>query len=191
MNAAGFTVFDTAVGPCGIVWGEAGIVGFELPGPSPEATRRRLAGRWPGAVQSVTPPEPVRKAIDGVARLLCGERVDLSDIVIDIIGLSAFEQRVLEVARTIPPGETLTYGQIAGRLGEAAAARAVGAALGRNPIPVIVPCHRVLAEGGKAGGFSAPGGLATKARLLSIERARTSDEPVLFDSLPIAVRPRR
>src|SRR5665213_41861 len=139
MNAAGFTVFDTAVGPCGIVWGEAGIVGFELPGPSPEATRRRLAGRWPGAVQSASPPEPVRTAINGVARLLGGERVDLSDIVIDIIGLSAFERRVLEVARTIPPGETLTYGQIAGRLGEAGAARAGGAAPASPRRPAIWP----------------------------------------------------
>jgi methylated-DNA-[protein]-cysteine S-methyltransferase len=85
-----------------------------------------------------------------------------------------FEQRVYEVARTIPAGQTLTYGQIATRLGDRLLARDVGQALGRNQFPIVVPCHRVLAASGKLGGFSAPGGVATKQRLLEIEQANVS-----------------
>jgi methylated-DNA-[protein]-cysteine S-methyltransferase len=191
MSRAGFTLFDTAIGACGIAWRDAAVVGFLLPEASALATRARPIRLWPDAVESATPPAFVCEAIDGVVRLLCGERVDLNHIVVQFDGLSAFEQQVLKVARTIPPGETLTYGEIADRLGEPGSARAVGAALGRNPIPVIVPCHRVLAADGKAGGFSAPGGLATKARLLSIEGARTSDAPLLFDALPVTMKPKR
>jgi methylated-DNA-[protein]-cysteine S-methyltransferase len=95
--------------------------------------------------------------------------------------LPEFDRRVYEVARGIAPGATLSYGEIAARLGERGLARDVGQALGRNPFPIIVPCHRVLAAGGKAGGFSANGGVTTKLRLLTIERARTSDAPTLFD----------
>jgi methylated-DNA-[protein]-cysteine S-methyltransferase len=102
-----------------------------------------------------------------------------------------FERRVYEVARSIAPGTTLTYGEIAARLEAPGEARAVGEALRRNPFPIVVPCHRVLASGGKVGGFSANGGVATKLRLLTIERARTSAEPTLFENLPLAVAPRR
>ena len=105
-----------------------------------------------------------------------------------------FDRRVYEVARTIMPGATLSYGEIAARLGTSALARDVGQALGRNPFPIIVPCHRVLAAGGKVGGFSANGGITTKLRLLTIERARTSDTPTLFDgdsAFAFALRPRR
>ena len=87
--------------------------------------------------------------------------------------MSEFDTAVYRVARDIPPGETLTYGEIAERLDDPGAARAVGQALGANPIPIIIPCHRVLAAGGRAGGFSAPGGVATKLELLEIERRRT------------------
>jgi methylated-DNA-[protein]-cysteine S-methyltransferase len=101
-----------------------------------------------------------------------GERVDLTFIQLDMDSLPQFHQRVYEIARSIPPGATLTYGEIATRLGDPGSARAVGQALGRNPIPVIVPCHRVMAAGGKTGGFSAPGGAATKLNLLAIEGAQ-------------------
>ena len=105
-------------------------------------------------------------------------------------GVPEFERRVYEVARRIPPGATLTYGEIAARLGDKLLARDVGQALGRNPFPIVIPCHRVLAAGGKTGGFSARGGVATKMKMLQIEGAITSDEPLLFDSLPVAP-PRR
>ena len=100
-----------------------------------------------------------------------GDAVDLTFVSLDMDGLPEFHQRVYDVARTIPPGVTLTYGEVAKRLGDPGSARAVGQALGRNPIPVIVPCHRVLAAGGKTGGFSAPGGSATKLNLLALEGA--------------------
>src|SRR5207253_8908837 len=113
-----------------------------------------------------------------------GEPSDLALVALDMEGMPEFDRRVYEVARTVPPGATLSYGEIAARLGERALAREVGQALGRNPFPLIVPCHRVLAAGGKAGGFSANGGVATKLALLTIERARTSDAPTLFDEDP-------
>jgi methylated-DNA-[protein]-cysteine S-methyltransferase len=133
----------------------------------------------------------VRSAIDLVVALTSGNRADLSGIRVDLDAASPFDRRVYEVARTIPPGETLTYGEIARRVGEPRAAREVGAALGRNPIAIIVPCHRVLGADGKIGGFSANGGIATKLKMLSIEKARTSAAPVLFDDLPLAVKPGR
>jgi methylated-DNA-[protein]-cysteine S-methyltransferase len=111
-------------------------------------------------------------------------RLDLGDV-------GDFERRVYDVARNIPPGRTLTYGDIAKRIGEPGAARAVGRALGANPFPIVVPCHRVLGADGKVGGFSARGGVETKIRILAIEKARTSDAPALFDELPLAVKPRR
>ena len=95
------------------------------------------------------------------------------------------------MARSIPPGQTLTYGEIADRLGDRRPAREVGQALGRNPFPIVVPCHRVLAADGRTGGFSAPGGVETKLRMLAIERAQPGGAPALFDDLPLAVRPRR
>src|SRR6266478_4184638 len=117
----------------------------------------------------------------GIVSLLGGQASDLSAAALDMDGLPEFDRRVYEVARRIAPGATLSYGEIAARLGERGLARDVGQALGRNPFPIIVPCHRVLAAGGKAGGFSANGGVTTKLRLLTIERARTSDAPTLFD----------
>ena len=136
----------------------------------------------------------VQDAIEGIISLLRGEGRDLSAIALDMDGLPSFDRRVYEVARTIAPGATLSYGEISARLGARDLAREVGQALGRNPFPIIVPCHRVLAAGGKAGGFSANGGITTKLRLLTIERARTSDTPTLFDgdsAFGFAMRPRR
>jgi methylated-DNA-[protein]-cysteine S-methyltransferase len=126
----------------------------------------------------MTPPPSVQAAIDGIVALLCGEARDLSQIALDMGGVPEFDRRVYEMARTIAPGETLSYGDLATRLGDPAAAREVGQALGRNPFPVIVPCHRVVAAAGRLGGFSAPGGAATKRRLLAIESAHAPSLPL-------------
>lgn len=167
-----FALFDTAIGRCGIAWGERGIIGVQLPEAQPAATRARLRQRFPGAIEA--PPSPAaRRAIARITLLLDGEPVDLSDLLLDMASLPEFQRRVYEAARTIPVGETLTYGEIAARIGEPGAARAVGQALGANPFAIIVPCHRVLAAGGKPGGFTAPGGVTTKLRLLATEGAAT------------------
>jgi methylated-DNA-[protein]-cysteine S-methyltransferase len=184
-----FALFDTAIGACGIVWSARGIAGVQLPNRDEQATRARLARRHPDA-REVPPPEHVQRAVDGIVALLRGERRDLNAIVIDVDALPDFNRKVYAVARTIPAGSTLTYGEIAERLGDKLLARAVGQALGENPIPLIVPCHRVLATGGKSGGFSAAGGVVTKLRLLSIEGAQPGG-PTLFERLPLAVRPRQ
>ena len=190
MMTAGFALFETAIGRCGIAWGERGVVGVQLPERSEGATRARLRRRFPDAPE--TPPPPaVMRAIAGIVALLEGEKRALADVALDMARVPAFERRVYEVARGIPPGATLTYGEIAVRLGAPGEARAVGEALGQNPFPIVVPCHRVLAAGGKVGGFSANGGIATKLRLLSIEGARTSAAPTLFEDLPLVAAPRR
>jgi methylated-DNA-[protein]-cysteine S-methyltransferase len=117
----------------------------------------------------MAPPPNVQLAIDGIVALLQGEPSDLSAIALDMEGVAPFHRRVYEVARMIPPGKTLAYGEVAARLGAAGASRAVGQALGHNPFPIVVPCHRVVSAGGKIGGFSAHGGAATKRRMLAIE----------------------
>jgi methylated-DNA-[protein]-cysteine S-methyltransferase len=193
MTTDGFALFDTAIGSCGIAWSERGIAAVQLPEADAAKTRARLLRRAP-QLREAPPPPDVQRAIDGMVALLRGEAADLSQIVLDMDRIESFERQVYEIARTITPGATLSYGEIAVRLGDRALARDVGQALGRNPFPLIVPCHRVLAAGGKAGGFSANGGITTKLRLLTIERARTSDEPTLFDndgSFGLAVKPRR
>ena len=179
MTAQGFALFDTAVGRCAIVWSAQGIVGVLLPERDDATLRGRLVRRYRGA-REAAPPTEVARAIEGIVALIAGERRDLTDVVLDLSGVPEFNRRVYAVARTIGPGATLTYGAIAAQLGEPDA-RSVGEAMGRNPCPIIVPCHRVVAAGGKTGGFSAPGGAATKRRLLAIEGAQTEAEPTLFD----------
>jgi len=191
MTATSFAIFETPIGACGIAWGERGIAAVQLPEASAQKTRARLLRRFPAA-REVPPSPDVQRALDGITALLRGEASDLSAVALDLEDLPAFNRRVYEVARAIPRGATLSYGEIAARLGEPReAARDVGQALGQNPIPIIVPCHRVLAANGKPGGFSASGGVTTKLRLLTIERAKISDEPALFDDLPLAAKPRR
>jgi|SRR5215471_7728918 len=171
MPPRGFALFDTAIGACGIAWSDAGIVSVQLPGRTFDATRARLVKRSVGAYEMVPSPE-VQRAIDAIVSLLDGEPTDLSFIPLDMDGVPDFHRRVYEVARTIPPGSTLSYGEIATRLGDPGLARAVGQALGRNPFVLVVPCHRVLAARGRTGGFSAHGGTATKLTLLAIEGAQ-------------------
>jgi methylated-DNA-[protein]-cysteine S-methyltransferase len=186
----GFALFDTAVGRCGIAWSERGVAGVQLPERDENATRARLRRRFPDAPEA-PPPAHIGQTMEEIARLLRGERRDLSAVELDMDGVPEFNRRVYAVARTCPAGATLSYGEIATRLGDPAAARDVGVAMGQNPFPIIVPCHRVLAAGGKPGGFSAAGGVTTKLRLLNIEGAQVGDAPTLFESLPLATRPRR
>jgi methylated-DNA-[protein]-cysteine S-methyltransferase len=178
----GFALFDTAIGRCGIGWGGRGLVCVQLPEAREAATRARVLQRCPDA-REASPPPDVRRAIDGIVALLRGEAVDLSSVALDMDRVPSSHRRVYQVARTIPPGATLTYGDVAERIGAPGASRAVGQALGRNPFPIVVPCHRVIAAGGKIGGFSANGGVTTKRRLLSIERAHADRAPTLFDDL--------
>jgi len=175
-----FALFDTAVGACALVWGERGLVGVLLPEPSDGATRSRAQRRYPGVMEAAPPPE-LEAVIARIQALLNGGRDSLEDIALDLREVPAFHRRVYAVARRIHPGQTRSYGEIANELGEPHAARAVGQALGANPFPIIVPCHRVLAAGAKAGGFSAPGGTRTKLRLLEIEGAPLGGTPGLFD----------
>jgi methylated-DNA-[protein]-cysteine S-methyltransferase len=162
--------FDTSLGICGVAWAERGIVRTFLPEPSEETARARLTHRLPDAHESPAPDE-VRRLAHDVARLLTGNPVDLGWVQLDDAGVPEFDRSVYAVTRTIPPGATITYGDVARRLGDARLARDVGLALGRNPFPIVVPCHRVLAAGGRTGGFSAPGGTETKMHLLRIEGA--------------------
>ncbi|CAN5767705.1 methylated-DNA--[protein]-cysteine S-methyltransferase [soil metagenome] len=182
MSARAFALFDAPIGACGIAWNARGIAGFLLPATTAERTRARLQQRWPDAVESAPPPG-VQRVIDRVLALLAGAAVDLTDIPLDLADAPEFHRKVYEVARTIPAGQTMTYGEIAKSLNAPHDSREVGQALGHNPIAIIVPCHRVLGADGKMGGFSAPGGLATKRRILEIEGAAAISAGPLFAGL--------
>jgi methylated-DNA-[protein]-cysteine S-methyltransferase len=153
-----------------MAWNERGVVAVQLPEASDAATRARLRRRHPHA-REAAPSAAALLAIDGMTALLRGERVDLVDVALDMADVAPFHRRVFAIARTIPAGRTSTYGEIAAQLGDPSSARDVGEALGRNPFPIVVPCHRVLAASGKLGGFSAHGGATTKRRMLIIEGA--------------------
>ena len=180
MAPIGCCLFDTAIGACGIAWTDSAIAAVQLPEASRESTLRRLRRGFDPVEQGV-PPAFVQQAILRIQALLQGERDDLRDLPLDLDTVPEFHRRVYEVARSIPPGEVLTYGDVALRIGEPGAARAVGQALGRNPFAPVVPCHRVLAAGGRSGGFSAEGGAETKLKMLEIEAARFGATPGLFD----------
>jgi len=190
----GLALFDTDIGRCGIAWGDRGLLGVQLPEATDARTLSRLAQKAPGAREAAM-PDHVRRACDAMTELLRGEANDLAFIVVDMEQVPAFNRRVYDLARTIAPGETLTYGDIATRLGDKLLSRAVGKALGENPFPIVIPCHRVLAANGKTGGFSANGGVTTKFRMLAIERARiashaSEDAPMLFDP-GLSIAPQR
>ena len=181
MIAPGFAVFATAIGPCAIAWSDRGVTLVQLPEGDEPAARARMRRRNADARELAPPPE-IARAIEAIVALLRGEAVDLSFVRLDMERTPSFERSVYERARTIPPGQTRTYGEIARDLGgPPGSARAVGQALGRNPFAIVVPCHRVLAAGGGLGGFSARGGTTTKARLLEIEGAKTGRTRGLFD----------
>ena len=184
MDEGGHALFDTAIGVCGIAWGSSGVVGVQLPESDEASTRRRLLKDLPALPVVASPPHEVLTAIEGIQALLRGEARDLREIPLDMTRLTPFQRDVYAIARAISPGQTLTYGEVAKALGDPGLARAVGQALGHNPFAPIVPCHRVLAAGARSGGFSAGGGVATKLRMLQIERAQIGDAPGLFDGEP-------
>jgi len=175
-----FALFDTPIGICGIEWGPRGINGLQLPMGSDEKTRTRVRQRR-GDIGEAAPTKEVQRAIDRMVELLAGKPDDLRDIPLDLDGVPEFNRGVYDIARRIPPGQTMTYGDIAKRLGGVELSRDVGQALGRNPCPIVVPCHRVLAAGQKPGGFSAKGGVSTKLKMLAIEGAAVNHTPGLFD----------
>jgi len=176
-----YALFDTTIGRCGLAWGPRGVVGVQLPEKRPEATRTRLMRHCPAA-DEIEPPKPIARAITDIQALLNGEKKALRTITLDMSRVPAFNARVYETARAIPPGATRTYGEIARAIGDADGARAVGQALSRNPFAIVVPCHRVVGADFKLVGFSATGGIATKLKLLQIEGWR-AQEQLLFDEL--------
>jgi methylated-DNA-[protein]-cysteine S-methyltransferase len=175
-----YALFDSAIGICGIEWGPRGINGVQLPMGSEDKTRARICQRH-GDIEEAAPTAEVKAAIGRIVDLLAGKPDDLLDIPLDLDGVPEFNRGVYDIARNIPPGKTLTYGDIAKRLGGVELSRDVGQALGRNPCPIVVPCHRVLAAGNKPGGFSARGGVETKLKMLAIEGAAVNHTPSLFD----------
>lgn len=188
-TGTGFALFATPLGDCGIAWRQDRVVATSLPGESAASTGRRLAAST-GATRG-EPPPAIRRAIAAMTALLEGAGTDLTSIACDLDGIDPFAARVYAATRAIPAGETSTYGAIAEQLGDRQLARGVGQTLGRNPLPIIVPCHRVIGADGRLTGFSATGGVETKLRLLAIEGAQPGGPPGLFDDLPLAARPKR
>jgi methylated-DNA-[protein]-cysteine S-methyltransferase len=177
---SGFALFDTVIGCCGIAWTGAGLSGLQLPEPDRARAIGRLRRRFPDLEQA-DPPIWVQDSIALVTAFLAGATTTkLGSISIDFNSIGSWEQSVYRAARDIPVGSTITYGMLAERLGDPGKARAVGQALGRNPWPIVIPCHRITAAGGRTGGFSAPGGAATKLKLLEIEGALAVEATPLF-----------
>jgi len=180
-----YTLFDTPLGRCGIAWNARGIAGLQLPEASETATMAKLLERLSegrgGDAEPASPPQAVQRAIDGINALLRGSASDLSSAPLDMSGVPPFHRRVYEAVRAIPPGASLSYGEVAAKAEAPGAARAVGQAMRRNPFSILVPCHRVFAAGGKIGGYSAHGGLATKLRLLSLEAEAAEGAAALFE----------
>lgn len=179
MAAPGFALFDTSIGRCGIAWNGRGIACIQLPEARETETRARVLRRCPEGRRAEPPPE-VRTVIERITGLLTGVSANFDGVRLDMDALPPFHRRVYEVARTIPRGTTLSYGEVAQRLGAPGSARAVGRALGQNPFAIVVPCHRVLAANGKTGGFSANGGVTTKLRILALERGSENAGLALF-----------
>jgi methylated-DNA-[protein]-cysteine S-methyltransferase len=174
-----YALFETTLGWAGLAWADTGLLTVRLPSAQRERAKASLLKRCPGAIEAVAPPH-ISQVIDDVRALLAGGRPDFAEVELDLSATPEFHARVYDTARKIPPGETRTYGEVAEQLGDKRLARDVGQALGANPWPIVVPCHRVTAAGGKLGGFSAPGGAATKLKLLQIEGAKAAAQADLF-----------
>jgi O-6-methylguanine DNA methyltransferase len=171
METERYGLFETALGPLGLVWRGSKVSGLLLPDSSKTRLEASLRRRFPGALPA-EPPARIRAAIAKIQAALRGEGVRLDGIEIDLDQVTAFRRRVYEAARALGRGETCSYGELASKMGTPGAARAVGGALGENPIALLVPCHRVLGSRGALGGFTAPGGTETKSRLLALEGYR-------------------
>lgn len=168
-SASSFCLFATDLGTVGIVWNDRGLVRFQLPNSSVDATRDRLLSSHPEAREGTPKASWLRELVSKTQRHFQGESQDFRHVPLDLGTISDFYRSVYQATREIRPGEVRTYGEIAREIGRDGGARAVGQALGRNPVPLVIPCHRVLASGGRGGGFSAYGGLRTKDRLLRLE----------------------
>jgi methylated-DNA-[protein]-cysteine S-methyltransferase len=179
VSRCGYALFETPIGLCAIIWGARGIVGTQLPEPGRGAAVRRLQRRFPDAHGGLPTPA-IAAAIARIEAVLGGVKDDFDDLALDWRTVSGFDRAVYREAQAIPSGETVTYGTLAARLGDPGRAQAVGQALGRNPWPIVVPCHRLTAAEGRMGGFSAPGGQATKLKLLEIEGALRPETLPLF-----------
>jgi methylated-DNA-[protein]-cysteine S-methyltransferase len=174
-----YCLFDTAIGTCGVAWSERGLTRLQLPEADRNATEKRLRANSASA-GAVDPPPGIEQVISEVQRYLTGGKVDFSAVAVDLMDTNPFHRKVYEAARSIGWGHTASYGDLARQVGSPAAARAVGQALGRNPVPIVIPCHRVLASGNRVGGFSAYGGTSAKERLLALEGVRVrTDAPRL------------
>jgi methylated-DNA-[protein]-cysteine S-methyltransferase len=190
MAGRGYTIFDTMIGRCGIAWGDSGVIGVQLPEAREIETRRRLFRLYPEA-RELRPPLNVELAIEGIVALLRGKLAELSEVVLDMTGIPAFNARVYQFTRTIPRGETRTYGEVASSLRATGAVHSVAQAISRNPFMIVVPCHRVLEAGGYADKISPNGGTISKRRLLSIEGAKITFSKTLFDVLLPVAPPRQ
>lgn len=179
MTSAGLASFATPLGACAIAWGPTGLLGVQLPGATGLAALARLQKRYP-FLEEAAPPPPIAAIVARVAAFLGGAPDDFADLPYDFGQVSAFEAAVYRETLAIPAGRTVTYGAIAATLGDVGHSQAVGQALGRNPWPIVIPCHRVTGADGRMGGFSAPGGRATKLRLLEIEGALAPETLPLF-----------
>jgi methylated-DNA-[protein]-cysteine S-methyltransferase len=175
---AGYAVLETVIGFMGIAWSETGLIRLCLPERSREAVERRLL-RHSGVAASNAGQQPrwVAQLIVSIEAYAKGEDVDFSGVPVDLAGVDDFRLAIYAAARKLAFGETTTYGELAKRAGHAGLARETGAALGANPVPLVIPCHRILAAGGKIGGFSAPGGSATKEKMLAMEGVHVGPPP--------------
>ncbi|MGO7837112.1 methylated-DNA--[protein]-cysteine S-methyltransferase [Rhizobium johnstonii] len=178
-----YLIFENAGGFCGIAWSDAGITRFQLPTKSAEATERLLLRRLPDA-EAGAPTPAVLETVAAVKRYFQGEETDFSGVELDLAGQDTFFRDIYAAARRVGWGHTTTYGALAKELGVGPeAARDVGQAMAKNPVALIIPCHRVLAAGGKIGGFSAPGGSSSKARMLELEGVNLAPPPPAQQSL--------
>ncbi|MEI8702412.1 methylated-DNA--[protein]-cysteine S-methyltransferase [Mesorhizobium sp. ISC15] len=173
---AGHAVFETVIGFMGIAWSEAGLTRLCLPQRNRDAVERRLL-HHAGSAASSAQPQWVAELIASIKAYAAGEDVDFSGVPVDLTGVDDFRLAIYDAARKLAFGETTTYGELAKRAGHAGLARETGGALGANPVPLVIPCHRILAAGGKIGGFSAPGGSTTKEKMLAMEGVRVGPPP--------------
>ena len=171
-------LFDTALGVCGVAWNARGLVAMQLPEKDRAATERRLAAKS-GSTGAAPPPAWIAALEADIGKYLAVEKIDFSAIAVDLGSVDDFRQKLYAALRGIGFGRTVTYGELAKQLGLTGweGARDVGEAMGRNPVPVVIPCHRVLAAGNKLGGFSAYGGTSTKRKLLALEGVRLDNAP--------------
>jgi len=187
VDTAGRTVFATALGFVGIGFGPSGLTRLVLPGRSRDAVARRLAESGQAAnlaEQAEGAPTFVAALVRAICAYMEGGCVDFRNVPVDLGGIEPFRRDIYEAARQLSFGETTSYGELARRAGHPGLARETGAALGANPVPLVIPCHRVLAAGGRIGGFSAPGGAATKERMLAMEGVRLGPPPPAQQSFP-------